>query len=196
MRYANDLGAERSLVAVTAKTNRSKADKDPSEWMPPADSAKCTYLADWTATKLRWKLSADAKERAALEKLATGCSDTVVKYEVAPDQQSGTPPSPYPDHGEGAVPAGPGQHLHGQVRLHPHMRLAPCPPLPHHRRAAQGLTDTTRGDRLQARGHPGRPALVPHRQDQMVRSEPGAGETEHQAVDRVRMPYLHPPAPS
>ncbi|MFE3946719.1 HNH endonuclease family protein [Streptomyces sp. NPDC059118] len=83
MRYANDLGAERSLVAVTAKTNRSKADKDPSEWMPPANSAKCTYLADWTATKLRWKLSADDKERAALENLAAGCSNTVVKYEVA-----------------------------------------------------------------------------------------------------------------
>ncbi|MFE7357442.1 HNH endonuclease family protein [Streptomyces sp. NPDC057543] len=83
MRYANDLGAERSLVAVTAKTNRSKADKDPSEWMPPAVSAKCTYLADWTATKLRWKLTADDKERAALEKLAKGCTNTV-KYEVAP----------------------------------------------------------------------------------------------------------------
>ncbi|MFJ8856188.1 HNH endonuclease family protein [Streptomyces sp. NPDC102437] len=84
MRYANDLGAERSLVAVTAKTNRSKADKDPSEWMPPAESAKCTYLADWTATKLRWKLSADDKERSALETLAKDCSDTAVKYEAAP----------------------------------------------------------------------------------------------------------------
>jgi hypothetical protein len=84
MRYANDLSADRSLVAVTAHENRSKADKDPSEWMPPANSAKCTYLADWTATKLRWKLSADAKERAALEKLAKGCTDTVVKYQTAP----------------------------------------------------------------------------------------------------------------
>ncbi|MFE7359321.1 HNH endonuclease family protein [Streptomyces sp. NPDC057543] len=83
MRYANDLGAERSLVAVTAKTNRSKADKDPSEWMPPAESAKCIYLADWTGTKLRWKLTADDKERTALETLAKGCTNTV-KYEVAP----------------------------------------------------------------------------------------------------------------
>ncbi|MFJ5726247.1 HNH endonuclease family protein [Streptomyces sp. NPDC093149] len=83
MRYANDLDAERSLVAVTAKTNRSKADKDPSEWMPPAESAKCTYLADWTGTKLRWKLTADDKERTALETLAKGCTNTV-KYEVAP----------------------------------------------------------------------------------------------------------------
>ncbi|MFI9630373.1 HNH endonuclease family protein [Streptomyces sp. NPDC052042] len=84
MRYANDLGADRSLVAVTARTNRSKGDKDPADWMPPAESAKCTYLADWTATKLRWKLTADDRERSALEKLATNCSDTVVKYEVAP----------------------------------------------------------------------------------------------------------------
>jgi hypothetical protein len=84
MRYANDLGAERSLVAVTAKTNRSKADKDPSEWLPPAASAQCTYGADWVATKLRWKLTADDKERTALQDLAKDCADTVVKYEVAP----------------------------------------------------------------------------------------------------------------
>lgn len=32
--YANDLTAARSLVAVTAKTNRSKADRDPAEWLP------------------------------------------------------------------------------------------------------------------------------------------------------------------
>ncbi|MFE5097352.1 HNH endonuclease family protein [Streptomyces sp. NPDC056638] len=82
--YANDLDAERSLVAVTAKTNRSKADRDPAEWLPPAASAQCTYGADWVGTKLRWKLTADDKERAALERLAQGCPDAVVKYEVAP----------------------------------------------------------------------------------------------------------------
>ncbi|MFJ2875434.1 MULTISPECIES: hypothetical protein [unclassified Streptomyces] len=47
--------------------------------MPPAASAKCTYLADWAATKLRWKLSADDKEQHAAD-----CSGKVVKYEVAP----------------------------------------------------------------------------------------------------------------
>lgn len=51
---------------------------------PPAASAQCTYGADWVSTKLRWKLTADAKERAALEQLAKNCADTVVKYEVAP----------------------------------------------------------------------------------------------------------------
>ncbi|MFF3264968.1 HNH endonuclease family protein [Streptomyces sp. NPDC002932] len=83
-RYANDLDADRSLVAVTARTNRQKADRDPAEWLPPAASAQCTYGADWVATKLRWKLTADKKERTSLEKVAKDCGDTVVKYEVAP----------------------------------------------------------------------------------------------------------------
>ncbi|MFK3902627.1 HNH endonuclease family protein [[Kitasatospora] papulosa] len=80
--YANDLGADRSLVAVTAKSNRSKSDKDPAAWLPPADAAHCTYAADWTGTKLRWGLTADGKERAALLKLAEGCPDTTVQYQV------------------------------------------------------------------------------------------------------------------
>lgn len=82
--YANDLGSERSLIAVTAKSNRSKSDKDPSQWLPPAASAHCVYAADWTATKLRWKLGADKTEQAALEKLAAACPDTLVEYQVAP----------------------------------------------------------------------------------------------------------------
>ncbi|WP_432104455.1 HNH endonuclease family protein [Streptomyces sp. bgisy091] len=81
--YANDLGSKRSLVAVTAKSNRSKSDQDPATWLPPADSAHCTYAADWTGTKLRWALTVDDKERAALLKLAEACPDTTVRYEAA-----------------------------------------------------------------------------------------------------------------
>ncbi|MFS0698112.1 HNH endonuclease family protein [Streptomyces nitrosporeus] len=82
--YANDLGAERSLVAVTARTNRQKGDKDPAQWLPPAEAARCAYGADWVGTKLRWTLNADTAERAALEKMAEECANTVVEYEVAP----------------------------------------------------------------------------------------------------------------
>ncbi|MER6149357.1 HNH endonuclease family protein [Streptomyces hirsutus] len=81
--YANDLDAERSLVAVTARTNRSKADQDPAEWLPPLASAHCTYTVDWVSTKLRWQLTVDDTERAALAELANGCDDTV-EYEPAP----------------------------------------------------------------------------------------------------------------
>ncbi|MGW9046812.1 HNH endonuclease family protein [Streptomyces lydicus] len=78
--YANDLGAERSLVAVTARTNRQKADQDPAEWMPPATDARCTYLSDWVSTKLRWSLTVDRRERDALRQLAASCENTNVEY--------------------------------------------------------------------------------------------------------------------
>ncbi|MFG2593994.1 hypothetical protein [Streptomyces sp. NPDC048438] len=42
------------------------------------------YASDWVATKLRWKLTVDTKEQAALEKMAGDCPDTVVEYEVGP----------------------------------------------------------------------------------------------------------------
>ncbi|WP_069883574.1 HNH endonuclease family protein [Streptomyces luteocolor] len=83
--YANDLDAERSLVAVTAKTNRSKADQDPAQWLPPLADARCTYAADWTATKLRWSLTADKTEVAKLQELAEGCGRQEVEYMPAPE---------------------------------------------------------------------------------------------------------------
>ncbi|WP_432141025.1 HNH endonuclease family protein [Streptomyces sp. bgisy084] len=79
--YANDLGAERSLVAVTAKSNRSKADQDPAQWMPPAADAQCTYLSDWVSTKLRWSLTVDRAERDTLRQLAAGCESTDVEFD-------------------------------------------------------------------------------------------------------------------
>ncbi|MDQ0771550.1 hypothetical protein QF026_000016 [Streptomyces aurantiacus] len=82
--YANDLDADRSLVAVTARTNRSKADQDPADWQPPLADARCTYTADWVATKLRWQLTADDRERAALTELAASCGQETVDYQLAP----------------------------------------------------------------------------------------------------------------
>jgi hypothetical protein len=58
-RYANDQGQEASLVAVTARSNRSKADQDPAQWLPPAADAHCRYAAEWVGTKLRWSLTTD-----------------------------------------------------------------------------------------------------------------------------------------
>ncbi|GGS83278.1 HNH endonuclease family protein [Streptomyces badius] len=82
--YANDQDAAASLVAVTARTNRQKADKDPSQWMPPAPEAQCRYVGEWVATKLRWQLTADTAELDALKVFAEGpCEDTVVQYNPA-----------------------------------------------------------------------------------------------------------------
>lgn len=81
--YANDQGAATSLVAVTARSNRSKADQDPAQWMPSAAEVHCRYIAEWVGTKLRWGLTADEAEVAALEDTARGCPDQQVTYEPA-----------------------------------------------------------------------------------------------------------------
>ncbi|MEU2899617.1 HNH endonuclease family protein [Streptomyces sp. NPDC006967] len=81
--YANDQGVEASLVAVTARSNRSKADQDPSQWLPPAGEVHCRYVAEWVAIKLRWSLTADEAEVAALDEVAAECPDQVVTYEPA-----------------------------------------------------------------------------------------------------------------
>ncbi|MEV5620178.1 HNH endonuclease family protein [Streptomyces bacillaris] len=82
--YANDQGSTVSLVAVTARTNRQKADQDPADWMPPSPEAQCRYVGEWVATKLRWHLTADDRELEALKVYAEGpCEDTIVHYTPA-----------------------------------------------------------------------------------------------------------------
>jgi hypothetical protein len=82
--YANDQGQQASVVAVTARSNRSKADQDPAQWMPPAANVHCRYAAEWTATKLRWSLTTDDTELAALNDLAAACPGQTVTYTPVP----------------------------------------------------------------------------------------------------------------
>lgn len=75
-RFANDLRDQRSLVAVTASANRSKSDRDPAEWMP--DRAQCTYVRQWVAVKLRWRLKVNRPERSFLVERADSCDNVVI----------------------------------------------------------------------------------------------------------------------
>ncbi len=79
--YANDQASPDTLIAVSAASNRSKADKDPAEWLPSDGSYHCTYAATWVGTKLRWDLAVDENERQALLGLAEDCPTTTVVYE-------------------------------------------------------------------------------------------------------------------
>ncbi|MFB8084995.1 HNH endonuclease family protein [Streptomyces sp. NPDC055992] len=81
--YANDLDEDRSLIAVTAATNRSKADQDPAQWMPPYQPYHCQYLTDWIATKLRWQLTIDNTERNTLTQATTTCPNKPVHVTLA-----------------------------------------------------------------------------------------------------------------
>jgi hypothetical protein len=60
----DDLGDDRSLVAVTDNANQTKADQDPAEWLPSLEAVRCRYAGEWTAVKLRWQLTATPRRRA------------------------------------------------------------------------------------------------------------------------------------
>jgi Protein of unknown function (DUF1524) len=81
--FANDLGDPRSLVAVTASVNRSKADQDPATWLPPDPAATCRFLTEWVVVKHRWRLTADPVERAALGDGVRECEDVSITYTSA-----------------------------------------------------------------------------------------------------------------
>ena len=77
--FANDLTDARSLIAVTAGQNRSKSDRDPSNWLPPQTQYRCTYLAEWVAIKAHWKLSMDQSEFGRIKNVLTAsCGSTTV----------------------------------------------------------------------------------------------------------------------
>jgi hypothetical protein len=83
--FANDQQAPASLAAVTSRANRARAAQDPAQWLPSSADQYCRYVAEWTATKLRWQLSVDTDEHEALKTLADGpCEDTAVVYTAAP----------------------------------------------------------------------------------------------------------------
>lgn len=71
--FANDLAYEHSLIAVSAKSNRSKSDRDPNNWMPPATAFQCQYVGRWIAVKHRWSLSVDSAEKSYLSQKVASC---------------------------------------------------------------------------------------------------------------------------
>ena len=77
--FGNDLTDSRTLVAVSAVSNRSKGDADPSNWLP-MDEQICQYLADWIAIKARWSLSMDESEHGRIRNmLRRDCPSTNVE---------------------------------------------------------------------------------------------------------------------
>lgn len=86
-RFANDLGDGRALVAVTDDVNQSKGDSDPATWLP--QYGRCLYVKQYTAVKLRWSLRVDAAEKRALTRIASQCSNDVVRVRKATIDRNG-----------------------------------------------------------------------------------------------------------
>lgn len=102
-RFANDLSDGRALIAVTSGVNRSKGDRDPSQWLPPSTAYTCTYISDWIAVKYQWGLNMDSSEWGRLKNLLKGqCAGTTIAPwgtvsnsagPVSPPAQNDPPPT-------------------------------------------------------------------------------------------------------
>jgi hypothetical protein len=78
----------RTLIVVTGEVNQAKGEADPSNWLPPNEAYRCTYLANWVAIKARWGLSMDESEHGRIRKLLRNeCAGEV----IAPWPKTGPP---------------------------------------------------------------------------------------------------------
>ncbi len=94
--YANDLSDLRALRAVSTTTNRSKGDKDPSNWLPPSAADVCPYIADWVEIKARWGLSMDQSEFGRIRNLLNGSCAGLQMAPLEPLTVSTAPTTPAP----------------------------------------------------------------------------------------------------
>lgn len=70
--FANDLSIAQ-LIAVSASSNRSKGDQDPSEWQPTNSSVHCIYAREWIWVKYTYGLSLQSAEKTALQQMLGAC---------------------------------------------------------------------------------------------------------------------------
>ena len=63
---------------MSARSNRQKSDRDPARWMPTSAGYACAYVEVRVGVKLRWDLSMDPVERAAVDSVLAGCPADVV----------------------------------------------------------------------------------------------------------------------
>jgi hypothetical protein len=70
--FANDL-KDPQLLAVSATSNRSKGDQDPSTWKPKQTSVWCEYATRWITVKTVWKLTVTTAEKSGLNDMLEKC---------------------------------------------------------------------------------------------------------------------------
>ena len=93
--FANDLGYDAHLIAVTASANRAKGAKGPEEWRPPDESYWCRYATDWARVKRAWDLTVTAAEAVALREMLQTC-DGPVNFEATGHAPIAPPAAPEP----------------------------------------------------------------------------------------------------
>ena len=89
MEFANDLEDEWALNAVTASVNRSKGDKDISQWLPKKNV--CAYLGGWLIIKAKFELTVDIAEAKVIGKYYESCGLGYQTKQLEPVAASPTP---------------------------------------------------------------------------------------------------------
>ncbi|CAA9362717.1 MAG: hypothetical protein AVDCRST_MAG16-3216 [uncultured Frankineae bacterium] len=97
--YYNDLGHADALNAMPSALNQAKGASGPEQWLPPANV--CRYLTAWTAVKIRWSLTVDPAERAALVSRADACPATTLTVQTV--DVATTPPVTPPGDGQATL---------------------------------------------------------------------------------------------
>lgn len=75
--YYNYLKDSIELIAASGSANKSKGDKDPSQWMPSKN--KCIYILNWVKIKKDWNLTMDPVESTYIAKFMKDSSKTIAK---------------------------------------------------------------------------------------------------------------------
>jgi hypothetical protein len=111
MEFANDLEDEWALNAVTASVNRSKGDKDISQWLPKKNV--CAYLGGWVTIKAKFELTVDIAEAKVISKYRESCGLGYQTRQLEPVVASPTPtvtesqspiPTPLPSSSTSSIP--------------------------------------------------------------------------------------------
>ena len=87
--FANDLDEPVALVAVSLNLNRSKGDRDLSQWSPP--KGKCSYLKSWIVVKSKYSLTIDREESKAISTLSKECLIEVALVDSSSSSAQVTP---------------------------------------------------------------------------------------------------------
>jgi hypothetical protein len=70
VRFAND---PLNLLAVSARANRQKGDREAAAWLPSNRSFRCDYIARQIAVKVKYRLSVTSAEKAAMARVLRTC---------------------------------------------------------------------------------------------------------------------------
>jgi hypothetical protein len=72
VRFAND---PLNLLAVSARANRQKGDREAAAWLPANRSFRCPFIARQIAVKAKYRLSVTPAEKTAMQRVLQRCPD-------------------------------------------------------------------------------------------------------------------------